>query len=288
MSRAKDVPPCTALAPLTHLYGPFEPVKSGLTVMTPLLSTLMVQRTRSCSLHPSLQGEQQTPERSPSSRHLAAEAEASGCPLSFSKAALDSDLQAHAFFLFLEQNPSQVMCALRRSCSREAGPYWVGTRPWCMSGGPGELSPGGTPCGNSFYPGQPQAGLLWPHDLSQDLPFPQLALIFCKRQRGQVMPTAHISASPRPLASQQVCLALSRRGKHWSLHKLLQTYLPWGPKSAMMYIVCTGVLMTWLLLMNSSEGSQVTMRDFKALPSLPREPQETIASHHEAVTPRHP
>lgn len=36
----------------------------------------------------------------------------------------------------------------------------------------------------------------------------------------------------------------------------------------MMYMVWRAVLMTWLFLMNSSEGSQVTIRDLRMPPSL--------------------
>lgn len=35
--------------------------------------------------------------------------------------------------------------------------------------------------------------------------------------------------------------------------------------------------MTWLFLMNSSEGCQVTIRDFRMFPSLLREAKEFVA-----------
>lgn len=53
------------------------------------------------------------------------------------------------------------------------------------------------------------------------------------------------------------------------------THFPEGPRSAIMYIVCRGVLRTWLLLTNSSEGSQVMMRDLRRPPSL----GDAIPSH---------
>lgn len=46
------------------------------------------------------------------------------------------------------------------------------------------------------------------------------------------------------------------------------TYFPKGPKSPIMYILCTGVLMVWLFFMNSSEGSHTIKRDLGMLGSL--------------------
>lgn len=115
-------------------------------------------------------------------------------------------------------------------------------------------------CNTPFTPGRP---LLSPH--------PQSSLILCHRQRGQVTSTGPHQGEHLTSACHQMRWAVGGGANKLSCLRVLRTHLPWGPKSPMMYMVCTGVLMTWLFLMNSSEGSQVTMRDFRAFPSLPIE-----------------
>lgn len=85
------------------------------------------------------------------------------------------------------------------------------------------------------------------------------------------------------LASLQTCRRQSSTHAKESFSWLFwtPTYLSWGPRSAIIYMVCMGVLMTWLFLMKSSEGSQVMMWDLKMLPSL----QENTA-HNSAESAR--
>lgn len=51
-------------------------------------------------------------------------------------------------------------------------------------------------------------------------------------------------------------------------YELQSTYFPAGPKSAMMCMVCIGVLTMWLLFINSLDGSHTTKRVFGMLVSL--------------------
>lgn len=51
-------------------------------------------------------------------------------------------------------------------------------------------------------------------------------------------------------------------------YELQNTYFPAGPKSAMMCMVCIGVLTMWLLFINSLDGSHTTKRAFGTLVSL--------------------